>query len=510
MSRVIVIGAGLAGLSAACRIAGLGHDVTVLEQADDVGGRAGRLSQDGFCFDTGPVVLTMPELIDETLQAAGSQLTDRLALRRLDPAYRARFADGSVIDVRAEPDDMLAEIHRACGTTAATEYRNFVDWLTRLYELELPHFIDVNYQTPLDLLRAPAPLARLIGMGAFARLGRMVAKRFSDPRLRRLFTFQALYVGLSPQQALALYAVITYMDTVSGVWFPEGGMHAVPQALAQAFTDAGGRLLLSQPATALITDARHRIAGVATCDDRLMADAVVCTADLPTAYRHFLPELRPPNVVRSGRYSPSAVVWHLGVRGLPNDGVRHHNIHFGHDWNNAFTDMLKHKRLMRDPSRLVTVPSLHAPQMAPAGCSSLYVLEPVPNLAGPLDWDRQREPMRERLMKFLQDGGYPTEIVTQRLVTPPDWAARGMARGTPFSLAHTFGQTGPFRPANHDRRRPGLFFAGSGTVPGVGVPMVMISGKLAAERVRDYLGPATAGRPVPTTPSETMAGRTAS
>jgi phytoene desaturase len=495
MSRVVVIGAGLAGLSAACRIAGLGHDVTVLEQAQDVGGRAGRLVQDGFRFDTGPVVLTMPDLIDETMQAAGSRLADRLTLRQLDPAYRARFADGSVLDVRREPADMLAEIRRACGDDAAVEYRHFVDWLTRLYELELPNFIDVNYRSLLDLLRAPVSLARLAGMGAFGRLGRAIGKRFSDPRLQRLLTFQALYVGLSPKQALALYAVITYMDTVSGVWFPEGGMHAVPQALAETFLDAGGTLLLGQPATALITDARNRVAGVATANDRLMADAVVCTADLPDAYRQFLPELTPPRVVRSGRFSPSAVVWHLGVRGLPDDDVRHHNIHFGHDWNDAFTDMLNRNRLMRDPSRLVTVPSLQEPQMAPAGCSSLYVLEPVPNLAGPLDWARHREPMRERLMQFLQDGGYPTEIVTQRLVTPQDWADQGMARGTPFSLAHTFGQTGPFRPSNYDRRRPGLFFAGSGTVPGVGVPMVIISGKLAAAQVDTYLGPATTSIP---------------
>lgn len=495
MSHVVVIGAGLAGLSAACRIAGMGHEVTVLEQEDDVGGRAGRLVRDGFCFDTGPVVLTMPELIDDALQSVGSSLSDRLTLHRLDPAYRAWYADGSKLDLRAELSDMLAEIEEELGPAEASAYRDFVGWLSRLYDLERPHFIDVNYQTPLDLVRTPVALAALIRMGAFRRLGSMINRRFSDSRLQRLLTFQSLYVGLAPRDALAIYAVITYMDSVAGVWFPEGGMHAVPEALAAAFIDAGGTVALNQPATGLITDAQGRIAGVEIADDHVMADAVVCTSDLPTAYRQLLPELRPPRVIRSARYSPSAVVWHLGVRGLPDERVRHHNIHFGQDWQNAFDDMIAHHRLMRDPSRLVTVPSLDAPQMAPEGCSSLYVLEPAPNLAGSLNWEQQREPMRDRLLNFLQDAGYPTDVITEQLVTPLDWAGQGLAGGTPFSLAHTFFQTGPFRPSNHDRRRRGLFFAGSGTVPGVGVPMVITSGKLAAERVGDYLEPAARNGP---------------
>ena len=143
--------------------------------------------------------------------------------------------------------------------------------------------------------------------------------------------------------------------------------------------------------------------------------------------------------------------------------------------------------MMPDPSRLVTVPSLDDTTMAPADCSTLYVLEPVPNLDGKINWATEIEPLHERLHAFLGKHGYPTEVVTEQLVTPLDWQAQGMAAGTPFALAHTFGQTGPFRPSNVERRLPGMFFAGSGTVPGVGVPMVLISGKLAACRVAAYL-----------------------
>jgi phytoene desaturase len=217
-----------------------------------------------------------------------------------------------------------------------------------------------------------------------------------------------------------------------------------------------------------------------------MADAVVCTLDLPTAYQRLLGDLRPPRAARNGQYSPSAVVWHIGVRGVPQSPVAHHNIHFGEDWGSAF-DALHEGRLMPDPSRLVTVPSLDDPIMAPTGCSTLYVLEPVPNLHGKINWATETEAQRQRMLEFLAGQGYPSEVITDELVTPLDWQRRGMAAGTPFALAHTFGQTGPFRPSNVEPRLPGMFFAGSGTVPGVGVPMVLISGKLAATRVTAYL-----------------------
>jgi phytoene desaturase len=175
------------------------------------------------------------------------------------------------------------------------------------------------------------------------------------------------------------------------------------------------------------------------------------------------------------------------MRGVPEPPVAHHNIHFGEQWGTAFEALLDQGRLMPDPSRLVTVPSLDEPGLAPDGCSTFYVLEPVPNLNGTVDWKTEAGPMRDRLHGFLAARGYPSDVIAEQLVTPLDWQDQGMAAGTPFALAHTFAQTGPFRPGNVERRLPGMFFAGSGTVPGVGVPMVLISGKLAAERVAAYL-----------------------
>jgi phytoene desaturase len=352
----------------------------------------------------------------------------------------------------------------------------------------MPHFIDAQFDSPLDLLRSPRAMAALVRLGGFRRLGPVIRSRFDDPRLHRLFSFQSLYAGLSPESALALYAVITYMDTIEGVWFPDGGMDAVPAALAAAAQSGGAELRYGHTVTRLIRDRRGSVAGIELDGgERLAADAVVCTLDLPTAYQQLLPDLMAPRVVRTGRYSPSAVVWHVGARGQPTAGTGHHNIHFGTDWQGSFRALTEDQRLMPDPSRLVSVPTVTDPSLAPSGHCVLYVLEPVPNLDAGIDWDRERGPMRDRLLHFLDEHGYPTDIVTDHLVTPLEWEQLGMHRGTPFALAHTFGQTGPFRPGNLDRRVPGLVFAGSGTVPGVGVPMVLVSGKLAAERVAAYL-----------------------
>lgn len=484
--NVTVVGAGLAGLSAALHLAGRGHHVTVLEREAEPGGRNGVWRSHGFTFDTGPTVFTMVDLLDEAFAAVGSRTADYLTMKRLDPAYRAFFADGSSFNVRSGHAAMRAEIERLSGPEDAMAFDEFVAWLAKLYRTEMPNFIDTNYASPLGLLRNPKAAVDLLRLGGLGRLGPAIASRFNDERLHRVFSFQAMYAGLAPEQALAIYAVITYMDSIAGVYFPEGGMHAVPTAMTQAAEDAGVQFRWSTPVKRIEKTSSGRPGIVLTDGEHVVSDAVVCTVDLPVAYEKLLPHVPPPRVVRRGAYSPSAVVWHVGVRGEIPAHRGHHNIHFGHDWAEAFDDLLAHGRPMRDPSRLVCVPSLDDPTVAPDGCHTLYVLEPVPNLqVGHLDWTVESSWIRQRLLSFLIDEGYPTDIVTEKFVTPLDWEADGMAAGSPFALAHTFFQTGPFRPKNVERRIPGLVFAGSGTVPGVGIPMVLISGKLAAERVGD-------------------------
>ena len=485
--HTVVVGAGLSGLAAALHLAGGGHRVTIVERESVPGGRNGMLERDGFRFDTGPTVFTMVPLLEEAFRAVGRTVGDYVTLQLLDPAYHAFFADGSRLLVRPGHEKMREVIEAESGPKDARAFDDFVVWLRRLNDVELPHFIDTNFNSPLGLFRSPRAAAELLRLGGFKRLGPEVSRRFSDERLHRVFSFQAMYAGLAPDQALALYAVITYMDSIEGVWFPEGGMHAVPAAMARAARDAGVEIRYEATVDHVTRAAGGRASGVLLeSGERLAADTVVVTCDLPVAYERLLPGVTPPVVVRRGRYSPSALVWHVGVRGQLPEATGHHNIHFGHAWSDAFTDLLVRGVPMRDPSRFIAVPSVDDPGAAPTGAHTLYALEPVPNMAvGRLDWGVEGPRLRDRLHAFLGDFGYPTDIVTEQLVTPADWYAQGMAAGTPFALAHTLPQTGPFRPRNVDRRVPGLVFAGSGTTPGVGIPMVLISGKLAAQRVQE-------------------------
>jgi phytoene desaturase len=348
----------------------------------------------------------------------------------------------------------------------------------------MPKFIDRNFGSTLSLARDPAALWRLVRLGALRKLAPTVASYFDDPRLQQVFSFQSMYAGLSPFEALAVYCVITYMDTVEGVFFPEGGIHTIACGLAAAASRAGAQFVYADPVEQILRAPSGAVGGVRLASGaRVDAAAVVSNADVVATYGQLLGR-RAPRVAHRGRYSPSCALWIAGVRGAPPAGAAHHNIHFGADWRGAFDALLRDGVCMPDPSILVSVPSVSDASLAPAGATSLYVLEPVPNLDGAVDWSRERDRRRAALVARAAAFGYPVaDVAVDRWTDPEGWRAQGLERGTPFSLAHRFFQTGPFRPRNVDARVPGLVLAGMGTVPGVGVPMVLLSGRLAADRV---------------------------
>jgi phytoene desaturase len=478
--HVVVVGAGLSGLSAALQLAGRGRKVTVVERDGHPGGRVGRLDIDGYRLDTGPTVLTMPDIIDDAFAAVGQSAADRLELIPIDPAYRATFVDGTELQVSSDPDAMVNEITRFAGADEAEGYLRLRDWLTKLYRVEFDGFIAANYDSPLSLLTPQ--LARLTAIGGFRRWDTMVRRFLSDERLLRVFTFQALYAGVPPQRALAVYAVIAYMDTVSGVYFPRGGMRALPDALAAAAADGGVEFRYGSAVSELERRGDRVTAVYTEGGDRIAADAVVLTTELPDTYRLLG---RTPRRLAPLRPAPSAVVAHVGCRSVPDD-ICHHNILFGDAWRQTFTDIIDSGQLMTDPSLLVTRPTATDPALAPPGRDLLYVLAPTPNLAvSNVDWTTTNPRYVDQIMDVvttrLPHLGIDAEVL--HVDDPSGWARQGMAAGTPFALAHTFGQTGPFRPANTVRGIANAVLAGSSTVPGVGVPTAILSGRLAADRI---------------------------
>ena len=477
--NVVIVGAGLAGLSAAMRLAGAGRNVTVVEREAIPGGRAGRISDQGYEFDTGPTVLTMPDLIADAFDCLGEDMNDWLTLDPVDPLYRAYYHDDSVLNVYADVNQMADEIRNVIGDQEARGYLKYVDFVSDLYKYEMRNFIDRNIDSPLDLISRD--LIKLISIGGFRKLAPKVNQYLKDDRTQRVYSFQAMYAGLSPYDALAIYAVIAYMDSIAGVFFPRGGMNAVPVAMAKAAEKHGVTFKYSTEVTRVRRQG-SRALGVETANGEFIpADVVVLNPDLPVAYRDLLGTT--PWSVKRLNYSPSCYLL-LAGSSAHYDHIAHHNIHFGKSWRGVFDELINKKQLMTDPSVLVTNPTHGDASLAPDGKHVYYVLFPTPNLDADIDWDAIGPSYQEHVIKTLEARGYTdfgSNIEVVHTTTPLDWQRQGLERGAPFASAHSFFQTGPFRPGN--LFGDNIVFTGSGTQPGVGVPMVLVSGRLAAERI---------------------------
>lgn len=541
--HVVVIGAGLAGLSAALRLLSAGRDVTVIEASNTVGGRC-RSEQltsahGDYIADTGATVLTMPSLIESAVASVGIDLRSDSAAkqlglehpwapRRLAPAYHAQFASGRHAEVFAGRDAMVAEIRRfaaskgldkAAADKLAAGYLHHRQWSQDVFSASFENFLAADFDGALDLFSTPAAasdLSHLGSLGAFGSLGKTAARHLPDTELQRLFTFQALYAGVAPKNARAVYTVISHMDTSMGVFYPSFSMSEVPEVMAAAVRAAGGRIITADPVEH-VDFSEDLITGVRTrTGEHIPCDAVVATPDLPVIGNLLTQSGRTSGLVSRSfvrrlwrkaaplRWSPSAVVIHgtipTAVSGAW-DSQSHHTISFGEAWDETFREITAtHGRgsLMSDPSLLLTRPARTVPERAFGGDATspstdtfepLSVLAPAPNLrSADIDWHNITEPYVQELLRVLESRGYSgiTEnFRVARVETPATWQAdHGFGAGSPFALAHSFTQTGPFRPRN--ARAFGvdnLVLAGSSTTPGVGVPTVILSGALAARRI---------------------------
>ncbi|MDL9937389.1 phytoene desaturase family protein [Gordonia sp. ABSL1-1] len=501
-SHVVVVGAGLAGLSAALWLRGAGCAVTVVERAGVPGGLVRTETIDGLRFDTGATVLTMPELITAPLAAVGlDAAATRAQLDLIDvaPTYLTRFADGTQLPVPRDRTELRAAVATVFGDDEAAGVDALGDWLADLYDAEFDGFIDHNLSRTSDLIdpQLAGAAARLVGMGALRRLTPAIGRFVTDPRLQRVFTFQSLYAGVAPQRAGAIYGVIAHMDIGRGAWHPRGGMGRIGRVLADGLTGAGGELRLSTTVTAIRTDGR-RVDGVTVRDaaggeEFLTADAVVATVPI-AGLTGLLATQRPRGPRwRNIRHSPSALVIHGTVdTQISAEWPRaHHTVDFGDAWAQTFADLTRAPgRPMRDPSFLITRPAVTDPDGFTSGTrEAVSVLAPCPNLAvAELDWDALTPAYVSECLRALEHRGYQgiSSMTVAKVDHPGTWADAGLPDGTPFGAAHLLRQTGPLRTPNQWPGLPNLLLAGSSTLPGVGIPPVLVSGHLAAQRL---LGP---------------------
>jgi phytoene desaturase len=491
--RIVVIGSGFGGLAAAVRLQAAGHEVTVVEALDDPGGRARVFSQDGFTFDAGPTIITAPQMIDEIFAAAGRRTEDYVELRRVDPYYTIRFADGTSLRYGSDVEAVRAQIRElAPGDERGLD--GFIAAAERIFETGFP-LIDQPFLRASDMLRIVPDLLKL---RAFESVSSLVNRHFTDERMRQAFGFHPLLIGGNPFSASALYTLINTLERRWGVWYAMGGTGALVRALVRVFAELGGTMRYGAAVEQIEIEPRTRLAsGVRLSGgDRLSADAVVSNADVATTYLRLVPSWarrrQTDARTRRRRYGMSLVVIYFGTD-RRYDGVAHHEILMGPRYQELLTDIFTHKRLSSDFSLYLHRPTATDPSMAPPGCDAWYVLSPVPHLGGDADWAQHSERYRDAILQSLERRllpGLRRHIVTMRHVDPRYFAdTLGTHLGSGFSVEPVLTQSAWFRPHNRSEDVPNLYLVGAGTHPGAGIPGVLSSGKIAAE----LIGPADAG-----------------
>jgi phytoene desaturase len=486
VADVLVIGAGLGGLAAAVRLRTRGYRVTVVERHSDPGGRCGTWESEGFRFDTGPTLLLMVEYLRAVFQDAGRSMADYLELVQLDPSYRIHYSDGTTLDITSRIDAMLDGLERI-ESGVRPRFLDFLAEAGRLYRIGLDGFVDRNVHRRRDFFSL-RNFGLLFRARAMERLQTMVRRYFRSEKLQHTFSFQSLYLGLSPFESPAIYSLLPYAEIAGGLYFPRGGMHAIPRALARLAEELGVRFRYDADVVHLQREGR-RVRGAVLADGTcLRADLVLANADLPYVCEKLLGEPHPR--VERLDFSCSAFLMYLGVR-RTYPALTHHALIVPRDLRAACEDIFDRHRVPVDPPYYVCNPSKSDPALAPPGCENLYVLVPVPSQAPgrEIDWDiegpRLEAAMLERLERFgLCD--LRRHLVARRVFTPVDFARSFSAtRGEAFGLAHGMDQVGWFRPHNRHPRHENLYFVGQSTHPGCGVPMVLISARLVTERIAE-------------------------
>lgn len=507
--RVVVIGGGVGGLASAGRLARAGCTVTILEKNENIGGRVQSQDVNGWRFDTGPSLLLFPQKYEETFEALGTPLSTVLDIRKIDPAaYRVFFPSSPSfrVDLLNDEAAMAAQLE-ALETGAGAAYYQFLAMARSHLDMGLPNFIDRDFTELEDAKGLMDLLPQLSSINPWRLLGphdTVMRGFFKDPRLRAAFTFQDLYVGLSPRNAPAVFSLLAGTELTDGVWYPIGGFGVVRDALATAAKRCGVDIITGSEVQGIeIGDSGGATKGVILRNgDFVPADVVVCNRDLPAAYALLEGGTAPvPSVVHHAqkkerqlgklKYSAGIIEFNWCIKGnLPD--LLHHNIFLSQEFDRAWRLATTPQEFPTYPNFYVHVPSRTDPTAAPEGCDSVMVLLPVSSMAGDghpgaTDYAPLIEEGRRRILRAFKEAGVGDlegMIEHEVVISPPEWEERyGLRHGAAFGLSHGLDQLSLFRPGNKDELIQGLYFVGASTRPGNGVPLCFIGAKLTAERI---------------------------
>jgi len=485
--RAIVIGAGLGGIAASLRLRALGYDVTLIERGGQLGGRAQTFERDGFRHDGGPTVITAPFLFDELFALFGRKREEHVRFVELSPWYRFAFPDGTTFDYGGTVEETLAEI-RKISPGDAKGYLTLLEQSRRLYDKGFTELADQPFHELGTMLRQLPVLAKL---RADRTVWRLVCRHLEHPKLREAFSIQPLLVGGSPFDTTSIYGLIHYLERKSGVFFAIGGTGAIIAALGHLMQEQGITVRLGTTVSRITLSGR-RVAGVLLSGgETLEADIVVSNADPMYLYRAMLPDQAirlPTRLKRRSRLSMGLFVLYFGTR-RRYPGVAHHTIWLGPRYRPLLDEIFHKKVMSADFSLYVHRPTATDPSFAPEGCDSFYVLCPVPNLLGAVDWETEGPRLRDRIVAALGRTmlpGLEGAITAEFFRTPVDFQDDYLSySGAGFSIAPYFSQSAWFRFHNKSESVDGLYLVGAGTHPGAGLPGVLSSAKVVEKLVRE-------------------------
>jgi phytoene desaturase len=493
---VIVIGAGLGGIAAAAHLAQRGLHVTVFEKNARPGGRCDRVSRDGHHFDTGPTLFIMPHAYEDEFAALGTSLHALLDLRRVDPTYRLVFDDGSRLTLTS---DMKA-MHDQLEAIQPDSFQGFLRYLAeghRHYDQAMRHLVTRDFRTAGDFFNL-RNLPLLFSLKPLSRHYNHMSAFFAAPRLKSAFTFQDVYMGLSPFDAPATFSMMPYTEMAHGVWYPQGGMYRVVEALMEIAREAGVEFAYNT-AVQQIEVRGGRAQGVLLQDgQRLAADAVLANADLPYVYQDLLPSDGEAQRLARKRLSCSVISFFWGVD-RRYEALGPHTLFLADDYRANFHALTHSMTIPRNPCVYIHAPARLDPAMAPAGQDTLIGIVPVGHMdqAQDQDWRALIHEARQAIYKRLALLGI-TDLEAhckfETCFTPLSWRKRyNLVRGATHGLCHNLTQLGYFRPRNRHARYHNLYFVGASTHPGTGMPTALISARLVAQRMTEDLAATSAG-----------------
>jgi phytoene desaturase len=490
-TRAIVIGAGAGGLAAATHLARRGLEVLVVEKNEGPGGRCAKLSREGHHFDIGPTLFVMPRLYEQEFAALGEAMGDLLDLQRVDPTYHLIFDDGQQLVLTSDMDRMRQQLE-AMEPGSFAAFRRYLAEGEQHYDLAMTHLVRRNFRSLGEFL-SPANLVTFLRLRCLTRHYGHMKAFFDEPRLRASFTFQDMYMGISPFEAPATFSLLQYTEIGHGVWFPRGGMTSVIDAMVGLAQGAGVEFLFHASVERILTRNTH-VEGVVLADGRrLEADLVVANADLPYVYARLLPPNGSTRRLERRKYSCSTVSF-LWALDRPFPGIPPHLLFLSDRYRANFEAIERDHSMAEEPSVYVHAPTRLDPSLAPPGQDTLIGIVPVGNIDrdSGQGWEELKQRARQALLSRLVSlgiGDLEPHIKFEISLSPPDWAKRlNLVKGATHGLAHDLLQMGYFRPHNRHRRYRNLYFAGASTHPGTGLPTALVSGRLAAERVLEDLG----------------------